>query len=98
MEKVSISQVRSGRWDGKTGGDEVHDAKGQDTVLKGGIQSKCQKYWEIPWVVNNLLRYWYEVCHLRLLNQPVPWGIILNCQRNSVDDLMDFQFVVPMSL
>lgn len=58
MEKVSICQVLSGRWDGKAGGDEVHHVKGQDAVLKGGSQSKCQKYWEVSWAVNNLLRYW----------------------------------------
>lgn len=58
MEKGSILQVLSCRWDGKTGGDEVHDVKGQYVVLSLGIQSKCQKYWEVSWVVNHLLRYW----------------------------------------
>lgn len=36
----------------------VRDVKGQDVVLKGEIQSKCQKYWEISWVVDNLVRSW----------------------------------------
>jgi len=59
MKKVSVPEVLSWRWDGKTGGDvKGHDVKRQDAVQKGGIQPKCQKYWEIPQVVNNLLRYW----------------------------------------
>lgn len=40
------------------GGDEVHDVKRQDAALKGEIQSKYQKYWEISWVVDNLFRFW----------------------------------------
>lgn len=58
MEDISMPQVFSWRWSGKTGGDEVRDAKGQGAVLKGGIQSRCQKYWKIPWVMNNLLSSW----------------------------------------
>lgn len=34
----------------------VHDMKGQDAILKARIQSKCQKYCKVSWVMSSVLK------------------------------------------